>query len=102
MLIWLASRSMAAFPEVAIGSASASSCIEAWAAFTHVAARMVAEPPEAALPSERFGLCRYLHRPLGLLPAGVNVTGLDSHPSGNGAVPRRTPLWRDSAPTRSP
>ena len=93
VLISLASGSVAAFPEVAIRSASASSLCEACSAFTHVAARMVAEPPRAVLLSERFGLCRYLHNPLRLLPAGAKVAERDSHPLGNGAFPRRTLLW---------
>ena len=80
VLISLTSRSVAAFPEVAIRSASASSRFEACSAFTHVAARVVAEPPKAVLLSECVGLCRYLHRPLRLLPAGTTVTGRDSRP----------------------
>ena len=93
MLISLASRSVAAFPDVAIGSASASSRFGACSAFTRVAARMVAKPPKAALLSECFGLCRYLHTPLRLLPAGAKVAGRDLRPLGNSAFPRRTLRW---------
>ena len=49
-------------------------------AFTRAAARMVAEPPKAALLSERFFRRRRLHHPLRLLPAGTTVSGRDSHP----------------------
>ena len=54
-----------------------------------VAARVVAEPPRAALV---VGVrrCRYLHRPLRLLPAGATVAGRDSHPLRNGTLSRRT------------
>ena len=34
------------------------------------------------LLSECFRLCRYLHNPLRLLPAGAKVAGRDSHPLG--------------------
>ena len=63
---------------------------EACSAFTCVAARMVAEPPKAALLSECFRRRRYLHHPLRLLPAGATVAGRDSHPLREGAFPRRT------------
>ena len=65
-------------------------CFEACSAFTCVAARMVAEPPKAALLSECFRRRRYLHHPLRLLPAGATVAGRDSHPLREGAFPRRT------------
>ena len=42
------------------------------------------------LSSECFSRCRYLHRPLRLLPAGATVAGRDSHPLRNGAFARRT------------
>ena len=51
---------------------------------------MVAEPPLAALLSECFKRCRYLHHPPRLLPAGATVAGRDSHPLRDGALPRRT------------
>ena len=57
----------------------------ACSAFTHVTARVVAEPPRRPLSSECFSRCRYLHRPLRLLPAGATVAGRDSHPLRNGA-----------------
>ena len=43
------------------------------------------EPPKAVRLSECFGLRRYLHNPLRLLPAGAKVAGRDSHPLGKGA-----------------
>ena len=64
---------------------------EACSAFTRVAARMVAEPPNGdPLSSKCFRRCRCLHRPLRLLPAGATVAGRDSHPLRNGAFARRT------------
>ena len=58
-------------------------------------------PSTARLSSECFSRCRYLHRPLRLLPAGATVAGRDSHPLRNGALSRRTEFsglgcgWRD-------
>ena len=72
------------------GSASASAAFGACSAFTRVAARMVAEPPRAALLSKCFRRFRYLHHPLQLLPAGTTVAGRALHPLGDGAFPRRT------------
>ena len=46
--------------------------------------------PGRPLSSECFSRCRYLHRPLRLLPAGATVAGRDSHPLRNGALSRRT------------
>ena len=64
---------------------------EACAAFTLVAARMVAESPKATLfASECFRRFCCLHHPLRLLPAGATVAGRDSHPLRNGAFARRT------------
>ena len=63
---------------------------EACSAFTRVPARMVAEPPKAALSPECFSPCRYLREPLWPLPAGATVAGWDSHPPGKRAFPRRT------------
>ena len=83
----------ASLPRVTGGSALASYVFEACSAFTRVAARMVAEPSRAVLLSESFGLCRYLHNPLQLLPAGAKVAGRDSHALGKGAFPRRTLHW---------
>ena len=66
---------------------------EACSAFTRVAARVVAEPPNGGpLSSKCFSRCRCLHRPLRLLPAGATVAGRDSHPLGNGALSRRTEI----------
>ncbi len=48
--------------------------------------------------SECFSRSRYLLQPLRLLPAGATVAGRDSHPPGNGALPRRTATTR-VAPT---
>ena len=79
---------------------------EACSAFTRVPARMVAEPPEAALLPECFSPCRYLHEPPWPLPAGATVAGWDSHPPGKRAFPRRTeksgvsPARRSGSPPR--
>ena len=48
-------------------------------------ARVVADHPRWPLSSECFSRCRYLLRPLRLLPVGATVTGRDSHPLRNGA-----------------
>ena len=50
-------------------------CFEACSAFTHVSARMVAEPPKAALLPECFSPRRYLRKPPWLLPVGATATG---------------------------
>ena len=60
--------------------------------FTHVAARMVAEPPKAGLWYRSFRRYRYLHHPIRLLSAGVTVAGWDSYPLRNGAFFRRTAI----------
>ena len=49
----------------------------------HLAATTSERRVEATL--ECFSRCRYLHRPLRLLPAGATVAGRDSHPLRNGA-----------------
>ena len=49
-------------------------------------ARVVADHPRWPLSSECFSRCRYLLRPLRLLPVGATVTGRDSHPLRNGAL----------------
>ena len=64
---------------------------EACSTFTHVPARMVAEPPQSgSLTPECFRPYRCLHDPPWLLPTGATVVGRDSHPPEEGAFPRRT------------
>ena len=46
--------------------------------------------PRRPVSPKCFRLCRYLHRPLRLLPAGATVAGRDSHPLRDGAFPRHT------------
>ena len=46
--------------------------------------------PWRPFSSECFRRCRYLLRPLRLLPAGATVAGRDSHPLRDGAFARRT------------
>ena len=46
-------------------------CFEACSAFTHVSARMVAEPPKAALLPECFSPRRYLRKPPWLLVCSI-------------------------------
>jgi len=58
----------------------------ACSAFARATARVVADHPRWPLSSECFSRCRYLHRPLRLLPVGATVTGRDSHPLRNGAL----------------
>ncbi len=85
-------------PHVTGGSALASSCFEACSAFTRVAARMVAKPPQGRpVASKCFRPCRHLHDPLRLLPAGATVAGRDSHPLRDGAFPRHTVTLNDSS-----
>ncbi len=54
--------------------------------------------PTRPVTSECFSRSRYLLQPPRLLPAGATVAGRDSHPPGNGALPRRTATTR-VAPT---
>ncbi len=54
--------------------------------------------PTRPVTSECFSRSRYLLQPPRLLPAGATVAGRDSHPLGNGALPRRTATTR-VAPT---
>ena len=70
---------------------------EACAAFTSLRPAWSLNRPRRPLSSECFSRCRYLHRPLRLLPAGATVAGRDSHPLRNGAFhgapePRATAL----------
>ena len=58
---------------------------EACAAFTSLRPAWSLNRPGRPLSSECFSRCRYLHRPLRLLPAGATVAGRDSHPLRNGA-----------------
>ena len=58
---------------------------EACAAFTSLRPAWSLNRPGRSLSSECFSRCRYLHRPLRLLPAGATVAGRDSHPLRNGA-----------------
>ena len=58
---------------------------EACAAFTSLRPAWSLNRPRRPLSSECFSRCRYLHRPLRLLPAGATVAGRDSHPLRNGA-----------------
>ena len=46
--------------------------------------------PRRPVSPKCFRLCRYLHRPLRLLPAGATVAGRDSHPLRDSAFPRHT------------
>ena len=55
--------------------------------------------PRRPVSPKCFRLCRYLHRPLRLLPAGATVAGRDSHPLRDGAFPRHTV---DRAASRRP
>ena len=77
-------------PRITAGSASA-------LPFSRPARRSLALRPACSLnrpwrpfSSECFRRCRYLLRPLRLLPAGATVAGRDSHPLRNDAFPRRT------------
>ncbi len=79
-------------PRINGGSASALLVSRPAQRLLRVMARMVAEPPKAVLLSECFSPYRCLYGPLRLLPAGATVAGRDSHPQGNGAFPRRTPI----------
>ena len=54
--------------------------------------------PRRPVSPKCFRLCRYLHRPLRLLPAGATVAGRDSHPLRDGAFPRHTVVKRVSSP----
>ena len=85
----LTSRPVAALPETTAGRLP-HHAFRGPSAFTRVAARMVAEPPQATPTSECFEQCHCLHRPLRLLPAGATDAGRSSHLPRNGAVPRRT------------
>ena len=65
--------------------------------FSRPAQRSLALRPACSLnrpwrpfSSECFRRCRYLLRPLRLLPAGATVAGRDSHPLRNDAFARRT------------
>ena len=73
---------------------------EACAAFTSLRPAWSLNRPGRPLSSECFSRCRYLHRPLRLLPAGATVAGRDSHPLRNGALSRRTgtPRYRTQHP----
>ena len=73
---------------------------EACAAFTSLRPAWSLNRPGRSLSSECFSRCRYLHRPLRLLPAGATVAGRDSHPLRNGAFSRRTGIRR--YPTQPP
>ena len=58
--------------------------------------------PRRPVSPKCFRLCRYLHRPLRLLPAGATVAGRDSHPLRDGAFPRHTvPSAWYTRPSRS-
>ena len=77
-------------PRITAGSASA-------LPFSRPARRSLALRPACSLnrpwrpfSSECFRRCRYLLRPLRLLPAGATVGRRDSHPLRNDAFPRRT------------
>ena len=65
---------------------------EACAAFTSLRPAWSLNRPGRSLSSECFSRCRYLHRPLRLLPAGATVAGRDSHPLRNGAF-HGAPEW---------
>ena len=99
MLASLASRPLAAFPVFRAGRLPHHS-FRGLRSVHIVAARVVAEPPRAPLSSECFSRCRYLHRPLRLLPAGATVAGRDSHPLRNGTLSRRTRTNREGGDPR--
>ena len=80
----LASRPLAAFPVWQAGHSRIAG-FEAFSAFARATARVVAEPPKAALCRRSASADVDLHRPLRLLPAGATVAGRDSHPLRNGA-----------------
>ena len=86
----LASPADGSLPRITAGSASA-------LPFSRPARRSLALRPACSLnrpwrpfSSECSRRCRYLLRPLRLLPAGATVAGRDSHPLRNDAFARRT------------
>ena len=74
VLASLASQPVPAFPVLPTGRLPHHP-FRACSAFTHVAARMIAESPSRPVSSQCFSPRRYLHRPLRLLPAGATVSG---------------------------
>ena len=90
VLVSLTSQPVGGLPLTSGGSSPALHVSRPAQRSLHVSARMVTEPPKAALLPESFSPCRYLHKPLWLLPAEATVAGRDSHPLGKCAFPRHT------------